>query len=908
MKTHNYQATVCFLATFLMGLFVIILNSNYVEAATTVPSTSEVYSHAPNGMDLSDYFEFPTDHVYYYNNKQSSIPDTASIISKSSSNPTDIIQMTNGTNQIASIWGRPTDSVKGDYNYFDVTKNQTFSMWMYFGDSDAKSGEGMAFVVQNDNRGADAISTYTDPKPLFGADPITKPAGLESLGVWAGGGSTKIINTTDFALGAIQNSLAIEFDSQLNTSIPTYAPILNSSGSKTDDYFDALPDSSGVQQVIGPHIAWNYPGIKDTYQYFNANSPYYSYFGMNHNNPIRNQYLASQAGYTTADNAWKHVTIMYTAPPSGSTIGQLRYIFDDKKYDGTVRPYKDWDQRGDGDTSISSDHKIINIDLKNLNLNGATKVRWGITGTTGSYSNTQAVIFESIPAIADVTTSTSLYDNTQERDIPDADRHPDDDHNVNNGDSLRFDYDLTYNSGLNGTGQITTTMDLPKHVDFTADADGNVGEIEYKNKTVKIPASSINSDGTIDLTLNSLNDDMNSIKIHLNGTANIGDNSTAKSTTVDPAHTSYESDYYTGDVMSPGFNINPVTDTLKIESTSDLKQTIKTGKQTTMSGKISYEKGSTFGADSVTVHTIIDGVKSSTTLGVDATSKSATYGLIGDASELGDGDHTIEVYVSDASHRFSNHIIYNITVEDKKLVISSDMDDYDNTFVKDVDTVELTGTLKYDDGSPFTLKGNTLKWTVDGDQSVSQPLIDSDNPDNMVESTDFSKVFPSLDVGKHVITLQATDGYKLSNTLTFNVTVTEESLTLYSEEGYAFKTVNRSDMSRVIPRAGKWNLSVDSLNASWKLSAKSTALINTTTGLPITGQMIYRTDNNEQSLETNSVEIGSGSGGTVNSDPVDITKNWSDDEGILLRVQPDTSQGTYQGVITWTLTNTMPNE
>src|SRR5699024_3821774 len=93
-------------------------------------------------------------------------------------------------------------------------KKQTLSMWLYFGSVKDPRGipDGMAFVLQNDDRGANAISKLNG-----------KVNNGETLGVWGSDGNKDVTNTdagyggvTPIQKQAIQNSVAIEFDTETN--------------------------------------------------------------------------------------------------------------------------------------------------------------------------------------------------------------------------------------------------------------------------------------------------------------------------------------------------------------------------------------------------------------------------------------------------------------------------------------------------------------------------------------------------------------------------------------------------------------------------------------------------------------------------------------------------------------------
>ncbi|WP_025025190.1 hypothetical protein [Companilactobacillus nodensis] len=156
MRIKKLQIYLGIFVTVLIGLFS-VLSKPLETTAATVPSVSDVLKAAPDGMNLNDYFEKPDN----YSPGGGTTSNSAKVVTKGSSTPTDLIEMTSGANQICSVWGRMTDSNGKDYNYFDVTKDQTFSMWMYFSGSEGTSSDGMAFVIQNDDRGINAISTYS---------------------------------------------------------------------------------------------------------------------------------------------------------------------------------------------------------------------------------------------------------------------------------------------------------------------------------------------------------------------------------------------------------------------------------------------------------------------------------------------------------------------------------------------------------------------------------------------------------------------------------------------------------------------------------------------------------------------------------------------------------------------------
>ncbi|WP_334329753.1 hypothetical protein [Companilactobacillus sp. HBUAS59699] len=890
MKKRHAMIHIGVWLMFLMGLFFVGSKTNEVEAA---PTKDAVFMGAPEGMTgIKDYFNIPGSYTI-----GEKVSNSAQILEKGDTVNTDIVQMTNGVENLSSIWGKMSSDNK-EYNYFDISKKQTFSMWLYFGDknfnynkynedkndidSNNGSGEGMAFVIQNDDKGDDAISFYKGGLVSL-LNPKT-PIGFESLGIWGGTISpnsilsSSISSASEFKNGAIQNSFALEFDTQRNVS------------SGKDDVFDATLEK-GSKQAKGQHIAWNYPASESTYQ---KNG---SYFNMQHKDVIPN---LDMSGDGSVSEAWKHFTFIYYPPENGNKP-HISYSFDDKEYDGSIKPFNEWNIRGDG-----IKHDNIELDLSEFNLkSGQTKLRWGLTSSTGSTITNNAVIFESIPAVADVNATTNLYDYTQERDIPDSDKDSTVDDNVNNGDKLRFDYNLTYNSGFEYTGDIKTQINVPENVDFTADEDGNIGEIAYSETDIeKINASALNADGTINLTLRSMGSDNASVQVRLNGTANIGSNASAEKTAVLPAHTSYDSTHYTGDVMTPKFHINPLTDTLRLapkDPDDDMTRTIKTGKEAVMDMNIKYQNGSTFGNNKVTVTTIVDGEKSVSDYTVDPSAADSDYSLV--LSGLSVKSHDVEVYVTDSMHRISDHLKYTVNVEDKKLLL--DVDNEREITMSSDDVLHITGSISHDDGSNFVGGLSRIAYYINGELRLyDMTKIDDDDKSIYEFKYDWNgSVFKE---GDNELKIIAQDVDNLGNIVresepvTIKVYITNKLLQLTSDKNYKFQASNQSNESKILKRADKWTLDVTSAKTSWILTARSDGLMGSN-GIPLSGDMIYRKDGNEYTLADDPVEIDRD--GTVSTDKeiTHIADEWLPTEGVLLKIQPNVSAGTYTGEIEWTL-------
>ncbi|WP_125763374.1 L-type lectin family protein [Companilactobacillus hulinensis] len=869
------------LTIILVGIIALNNNVQMVEAAAPVPTPNQVLQSAPRGLDISDYFEMPA----YYPGAEGNVTNTAKILRRGQGVPTDMIEMTDGkiNSELASFWGKMQADDGSNYNYFDVTKPQTFSMWLYLGDQFPNDSDGMAFVIQNSDDGMNAISRYSGVGS-WGFGTKSYPQGGETMGVWGGSNNTSIVpDVNTLAKGAIQKSFALEFDTDHNDK-QAYSNLLGFFGSYTrDNFLDATLNNNNVFEAKGQHIAWNYPGNFHTYER-HMGTVYVSY-AMHHNGAIPNLTLS---GNLDVKNAWHHVTFKYYPPTDSSNNAHFDYVYDDKNYDGSLRASKYV-------RSVKS--QTLNLDEFHL-AKGATKLRWGFTGSSSTQLKTSGVIFESIPALSSISNTSNLYDITQERDIPDLDKDEHADANVNNGDQLRFEYDLNYQSGWMTSGAIDNNIVLPRFVDFTGDKSGVIGHIFYPNKTVDIPVSSI-KDGSIHLQLESMDPSNDKIKIQLNGQANIGNSATAEKQTIAPEHASFDSVRYRGDSMSYQFVINPVTDKLKIDSATDEVQKTSLNKSIDFKGKIGYEKKSAFGDTKITLHTLIDGVEqeqTDETVNADATEYEFSLPIA--AEEIGLGKHTVEIFASDSKHRVSESVKYDVDISDyKKLKLDSDNTDITALRYKDS---YLTGEIWYDDNSLYTKDELTLYGSIDGGKWVSEKLTGSD----LKASNEFTEKLLSdtLSVGVHNIRIYAQDKYRKSDILTYKITVISDYLKLDYDEAYAFQTVNQG--TTLVPRSGNWNLKVESTNTVWNLKVQSSPMLNDITSLPLNGEMIYRTDYDEKSLENGPVMIGSGKEPTAEDSITDITKNWLPNTGVLLKIRPNVTAGKYTATMKWSLGNT----
>ena len=782
-----------------------------------VPTYDEVLKSAPNGMKLGDLFEYPTS---YSGSK--TVANPVKILPAGDKSPTDVIQMTDGDDQASAIWGRMVAPDGSDYNYFDISKEQTISGWIYVGPKANVSSDGIALVLQNDANGINSIARYYKRGGLISwLDPeINLPAEGESLGVYGGTGTDKhastVGNTADLAGKAIQNSFALEFDAFRNASSATSTPDeFNDKG--VDDLFDGLFDIHNVSEAKGQHVAWSYPGDKSTYEKYMEIVHYF--YGMRHKNVIQNVVISGYNASDTARDGWHHFSFSYKPDENNKNIGYISYVFNDRLTDGSVKPYTTWDKRPKNDADS------IAIDLTKFNLPaGETKVRWGFTSSTGSPNSepgSNAIIMERIPSVIDVTSTNSLYDVTQEHSIKDLDKRSgtsgsDNDYTVGDGDELAFTYDLQFHSGITGTGNITAQMQLPQNVLYQNDENNRIGEITYAddpNSTTYISVSQLtttkNNNGesvqTLSLDLGALSKNSTGVKVTIYGTANAPNSNVLKRTKVAPEHTSYKSDYYNDDVMSYGFYIT--NEKLQITPTEETqKQTVKKDADFTLDGLAKYLMSSKFTGDDLTAYGQIfdeNGVdtKLHSSWNVPSTLDAETddYSLAIPAGMLEPGTYKIKVRLADSQGLVSNTVTYDITVTDSELVLTPD-----ETVINVTDNkpVKISGNYKYSDDTDFRAKNATKTYEIKNSDGTIHKITQTMAHDKVIDYSlnpiayeqpldqtlsEFLKNPPEENVlkeGKNEVTITVSDGNlaEASATVIVNVPKLSPTITAKSNE------------------------------------------------------------------------------------------------------------------------------
>lgn len=721
------------------------------------------------------------------------------------SNGVDIVRMTTGKNQTGAIWSN------NDTNYLDVTKKQTISMWVYFGNITSTVGipDGMAFVLQNDSRGAEAISKH--------GSIINKG---ETLGVW---GSDTDTGKTPIQDQAIQNSFALEFDTDIN------------SGKEPGNGFDTLT-YNGKDYFGGQgHIAWALPAQASTYKKETTGSVFnkVTYYAMVHNlgsdlltNGNAVDFSFSKSHYNSYQDAWKHVTIEYVPDADGENA-QINYKYDDKTYFGTAKS-----------PLVKG---TANISLSTFDLKGSKKLRYGFTASTGASSDiTDAVIFESMPSLVDAEDNAYVVNKTNNTRIgnrssdnaevnQNVNLFDDQDSNLTTsktahpGDKLTFNYMMHFLSGETAMSGVNAKIDLPDNVAIAPDADGSIGKIYYRSfpdadGKVTTESASIGSDKISGKEVTCGLDDLGhsgknweSARIALNVTAKDfpeGSSSTSMNVPASSAH--FEGNNFVSDVHTDSFDIVKPANELQI--TTDMKDPteVKLGNKFNLTGDISFKNPETVNKNDMYINYKIDNGPIIRSQDTSAGSKFTIYDLETGtgAGQLDVGEHTIEVQVIDNNYPManggvdtiaSNKLDYHIKVTNQTVTVTPK----DSSITVDNnEPLTLTGTYEHADGTSTAGEGgkSVIAYTITtADGTTQSEVSDSQANDGKYSLTLDPYAYkkdPSvslddytgntgLKVGKNIVSITVVDeeGHKSKPTeVTVNVPDITPSLTTKQDE------------------------------------------------------------------------------------------------------------------------------
>ncbi|WP_125583680.1 lectin-like domain-containing protein [Levilactobacillus cerevisiae] len=538
---------------------------------------------APQGISLDNIFTPGTT-----SNNQASVVTTTN----PAASGTQAAKVNNGKKQFGALWSTSD-------NVFDLTKNQSASMWLYFGNTGKKAADGMAFVLQNDENGLAATPGYG------------KTVSGETLGVWGVDTDKKQTTPDKLATKAIQNSWALEFDTHLNTST-------NYGNTGDADSFDV--------GISGPHIANNYPAETSTYQMVRTSTliPIYSvgyYATQTHEGVLKGDYTM------LANGAWHHLTLNWNAKGK-----KMTYTFDDKD-----------PATGKVQTGIS---ESATLDLVKIDPNDTGEARWGFTGATGDSYENNLVVMEEVPGLVDAQATSTLTDTTTGKKINDGDV-------MKGEDTFELTYQLNYLSGKQSWKDIQAQLQLPAELTYeTAEvtyADGSSTVVDVSNLT--------DNQLTIKLSeaLSEANDEAT---IKLTGTAS----NPKAPVNVDAAASTFSAVNSVVSAETVAFTLNPTLE-LYAASLSGSSTQVEAGEDATMKGIVVVPEGVNLTNADMTVHTILNGKSQTDFKIPDGSDPaSGRFDVTVAAADLQTGKNTLVTTVEDPYGNVSNTVTFTITV------------------------------------------------------------------------------------------------------------------------------------------------------------------------------------------------------------------------------------------------------
>lgn len=872
MKGHHKHLIGYIFISFFM------LFANFFIPLTTVKAE-------PVGLPLNDYMVIDTPTIInppngtnYFNKNTASIQneDTAKLTDKAGQIVKEggllvknLYTLNRGT--MGAIWSKDSDT-------WDLSQVQQISAWMNFGppdDSSLVNGEGLAFVIQNDNRGTKAIGTGLQGLGVYGYDLTTFPSASPTPP------SPELVTLT-----AVKNSVAIEFDTNLNKAgegkVPTlihYKDLLidKSEEHYTSNGFDSdigiagstgvnlLPNSYLGLKIPGErgwgHIAFSLPGNENSYaDVFNGSVPTsYSKLkistGMSlfHSNAtVAN--LIDDIDYFGKPVNWHHVTITWT-PDENLLAGTLSYVYNDK------------DEHGINNTNKTTDNYFkrvessVKVPMSTFDVhNGDYNVRWGFTGANSSLGQLDAdgnetgsekvadkyVKLETLPDSPNPIANSSITDNTLNKTITDQST----DNNVNSGDSVDLNYEIKHAEDNNKTSDskilpdsqkpswkdIVAAIQIPDmetYLDFRQEDSPNtpgqkrIGYIEYQDGTQDDLLVS-------DVSLTSGQAESTSTKVAINSrlvTKKLSkdlDNTDNKITNVKIFETAINKDLKDHLVQKAPVYFNGSN---AIISTSSPEFNIR------------YEKNWSLMAK---------GLEENYTLRFQQDNPNITLPI-----ELS--------YNPEQKFVPGDELIVDINIDNEKKIESK---------------INVTGN------------DTTEKIEI----PINETIFDS--------ASDFWNTFSLEKNNPHRIEITVTDkDSKVSNNVQFFVEVIpDKTLRVDASKSISFKNINYSSKADYIHRQDDGYVKVTSRNNPWQLRTRVVKpLTKSNDNEQFVGSLLYIDDDQRSALDDSPTLIEEDNHSYSEETVKTISDTWKDDTGVILKQTGLNEAGQYVGTLEWSL-------
>ncbi|MGX7418664.1 L-type lectin-domain containing protein [Carnobacterium gallinarum] len=592
------------------------------------------------------------------------------------------------------------------------------------------------------------------------------------------------------------------------------------------------------------HIAWNFPGVRDknaTYE------DHYLWPGTVSKRKLIHNGIAYPSGELSSDK-WYPFNIKWSA--SAKTI---TYQFDN------LAPVT---------APIPNPQAIF----------GSDEVYWGFTGSTGDNVEMNRVAFEKVPGLVNATAKTTI---TNQKDESVAGKV------VSRGEKLTYRIDASYISGKQDWKEVIANMELSEAVDYVEGTlyGKSTGGIEV------ILDDSLFNEGSLEVELGTLTTTEPLAYLYFDAVVKSNTEITEVA----------ESSVFSG--KNHIENSNKVTYQISQNQAPNLTLDNENTLQT-VGTNTNYEVTGTWKDPDETVTSlryVVNGNEIGTSQETSASANQETaYTYWIPAEFLKPGiENTLEVYAVDQEGLESQHQSLKVRVlSTPKLTLNSA-----GTTVNLENGLgyELTGTWQ-DSDSPWV----HLYYVLDGAPPVqfakevpnSTPKDQVISYQKMIESTE-------LTLGLHTISVYAEDSEgQQSNSETLSIDVTGNLQFTNIPTAVSYETTKIPSEPTVVSRNNDWDIRVKDTRAvgsEWHVLVTMKQAFVDQSQHQLADSLFYKTGTSKVLLKEG-VAVEAFSKKTTNTQEVPV--EWSEDNGLLMDIQPSAYTGDYQGILEWTLMDT----
>lgn len=616
--------------------------------------------------------------------------------------------------------------------------------------------------------------------------------------------------------------------------------IQNSFAVEFDTYINNKPYDGYFDTNVtrGNHVAWSYPGKESTYIDYNVLLSFRR--TMKHNNIDGN--VGVQFPGLLSNDTWRKFTVKWDSKSSSITY-QLQGL------------------------------SPVTVPINVIDVFDATSVYWGFTGSTGGNFQMNRVAFDQVPGLVngDVNLTIKKEDNS----------FLNDQEQVLGGKILTYNLNGKYYSGLQDWTNITANTTLDNNVTYIP------GSMKITNKDgTRELSDSLWTDKSLKVNIGNMNTKNNDVTISFKVLVNKVNLTTP--VTQDAYFYGNNANYYT---LPINFDIiaNQTPETT-ISQLSPIHLLV---------GEELLINGTWYDPDDTTntlMYELNGSILHSEKLNNPKLNETApwSYLITSDKLKLGENNFkvtavdnsglsetsSIKVIVESPPKVSLNDANKDVSIEkDKDFTISGTWNDLDS------DSINLYYSL--DNGIPILFANNVPNTVIKGDDILYSHTIQASQ----------------LPIGTHQLTVYGVDDTdrksnieKLTINVTGNLTFTNvptnvsfENMEIPSEPVYA-------------KRNNEWDIRVKDTRgtgSSWRVTATLGENLSDGQGHYLKGALKFIDRNGNSSDMPIGVPVNVYEHNSVNTE--EVTLNWQDDKGILLKITPSIFAGNYNGTISWCL-------